>query len=127
MDERRKTPRFKKKLLITTIYQNDAGEILTDDSIFSADISTSGLKISCPALLPKGRILDLKVFLFSDPICLPARGKVVWSNEKRRLEVTTGHRETKLEGGLYWAGIQFVDIDLMTRMRIMTLLKKEFM
>jgi len=126
MDERRKTRRYKGKLLIATVYRDDSGRIVTEDSIFSDDIGTEGLRISCPSLLPKGKILDLKVFLFHDAIHLPAQGKVVWSDKKQELEMVVSNKKTKSEGALYWAGIQFVDIDVFTRGRIMRWIRKEF-
>ena len=126
MDERRKTRRYKGKLLIATVYRDDSGRIVTEESIFSDNIGMGGLRISCPSLLARGKILDLKLFLFSDPIHLPAQGKVVWSNKKQGLEVAISNKETKSEGALYWAGIQFVDIDVFTRGRIMRWIRKEF-
>ena len=84
------------------------------------------MRVSCPSLLPKGKTVDLKLFLFCDPIHLPAQGKVVWSNKKQELEVSIGDKETNSESKLYWAGIQFVDIDAFTRGRIMRWIRKEF-
>lgn len=126
MDERRKTRRYKGKLMIVIVYRDDSGHIVTEDSIFSDDIGTGGLRISCPTPLPKGKTLDLKVFLFCDPIHLPTQGKVAWSVKKQGLEVAVSNKKTKSEGGLYWAGIEFVDIDEFTRERIMRWIRKEF-
>lgn len=112
-------------MLIATVYRDESGHIVAEDSIFSEDIGTGGLRISCPVPLPKGKTLDLKVFLFCDPIHLPAQGKVAWSSKKQELEVAVS-KKSKSQGELYWAGIQFVDIDVFTRARIMRWIRREF-
>jgi len=126
MEERRKSRRYKVKLLIATVFHDDSGRIVTEESVFSHDISAEGLRLSCPSPLPKGRILDLKIFLFNDPIHLPTRGKVVWSNKKKTLEVAVSSKKTDSDEELYWAGIQFIDIDAFTRERILAWIRKEF-
>lgn len=126
MIERRKYKRFKSKLLITTVYRDEMGKIVAEDSIFSEDIGAGGMRIVFPRRLPKGKILDLKVFLFSDPIHLPTQGKVVWSSAKQGLELAVTDNRSKAESEFFWLGIQFIDIDPFTRDRIFRWIKKEF-
>ncbi|MFH1622233.1 MAG: PilZ domain-containing protein [Candidatus Omnitrophota bacterium] len=126
MQEKRKSRRYKAKLLIATVYSDDSGRIVTEESIFTHDISLEGLRLSYPSQLPKGRILDLKIFLFNDPIHLPARGKVAWSNKKKTLEVAVSNKKNDSAEELYWAGIQFIDVDAFTRERILSWIRKEF-
>ena len=126
MIERRKHKRYKARLLITTVYRDERGKIVTEDSIFSEDISAGGLRIVFPRQLAKGKILDLKAFLFSDPIHLPARGKVVWSGEKQGLKLAVTDNRGKAGNELFWVGIEFIDIDPFTRDRIIRWIKKEF-
>ena len=114
------------RLLITTLYRDRHDKIITENSILSEDISLGGLRIVFPCRLQKGKILDLKVFLFSDPIHLPAKGKVMWSSEKQVLELATPDNSEKSEKELYWVGIQFIDIDDFHRERILRWIKKEF-
>ena len=126
MSERRKYRRFKSELVITTVYRNENGKIVTDESIVSEDIGIGGLRIKFPRKIPKGKVIDLKVFLFSDPIHLPAKGQVVWSSEKQKLELSTRNGEDKSQEELFWIGVQFVDIDNFHRERVLRWIKKEF-
>jgi len=126
MLERRQFKRFKSNLMITTVYRDDADNIIVEDSIISEDIGAGGLRVIFPRRLPKDKILDLKVFLFSDPIPLSAKGKVVWSEEKEKLEVREVLPPGQESSQIFWAGIQFVDIEPFTRERILRLIKKEF-
>ena len=113
-------------MLIATVYRDDSGKIISDDSIFTHDISVGGLRLCCPSPLTKGKVLDLKIFLFNDPIHLPARGRVVWSNRKKSLEVAVSSKKSDSEDEVYWAGVQFIDIDAFTRERILSWIRKEF-
>lgn len=126
MTERRKHRRFKTKLLIATVYRDEKGQINTQDSIFSEDIGAGGLRIIFPFSLPKNRILDLKVFLFSDPIHLPVQGKVVWSDKKQGLELAVSDKKEQGQKELFWVGIQFVNVDPFSQERILRWIKKEF-
>jgi len=126
MIERRKYRRFKAKLLLAIVYQDEKGEINTQESIFSEDISAGGLRIVLPFPLPKDKILDLKVFLFSDPIHLPAQGKVVWLDKEQGLELVPVENKDKQKRELFWAGIEFINIDFFTQERILRWIKKEF-
>ena len=126
MDERRKHRRYKSGLLVTTIYRNEQDRVVTLDSILSEDIGIGGVRVVFPKRLPKGKVLDLKVFLFSDPIHLPAKGKVVWSAQKEVLELAARDSDIALPQELYWVGIQFVDIDSFHRERILRWIKKQF-
>jgi len=126
MIEKRAYRRFKTKVLITTVYRDKSDRIVTDEAIFSEDISRGGLRIVFPRQLPKGKILDLKVFLFSDPIHLPAHGKVAWSNKKQGLQLTSVDNREKPGEELFWVGVEFIDIDPFTRDRILRWIRKEF-
>lgn len=126
MVERRQFKRFKSKLMITTIYRDETDNIIVEDSIVSEDIGAGGMRIVFPRQLPKDKILDLKVFLFSDPIPLSAKGRVVWSQEKEKLEVQVSVGKTEGGNQIFWAGIQFVDIEPFTQERIIRLIRKEF-
>ncbi len=126
MIEKRKHRRFKAKLLLAVVYQDETGQINTQDSAFSEDISAGGLRISFPSQLPKDKILDLKVFLFADPIHLPAQGKVVWSEKKQGLELAAVRGKDKQKNELFWVGIEFINVDFFTQERILRWIKKEF-
>ena len=112
--------------MITTIYRDETDNIIVEDSIISEDIGAGGMRIVFPRQLPKDKILDLKVFLFSDPIPLSAKGRVVWSQEKEKLEVQVSAGKTEGSNQIFWAGIQFVDIEPFTQERIIRLIRKEF-
>jgi hypothetical protein len=124
MIERRKEQRFKKKLLIATMFRNEEGEMVVEDAVYSEDISVGGLRLNFPHQVAKGKILDLKLFFFSDPIHLPAQGKVVWSEKKQALEVAAGGKKKDADSELYWVGIQFIDIDTFSRDRIIRWVEK---
>ena len=124
--ERRREKRFKKQLLITTMFRDDTGNMVVEDNLYCEDISASGLRLNFPYEMAKGKIIDLKVFFFSDPIHLPAQGKVIWSKKKQALEVAVGGKKKDEEGELYWMGIQFVNIDSFNRERIMRWIEKGF-
>ena len=108
------------------MYRNEDGKIITEDSIISEDIGLGGLRVMFPHKLPRGKVLDLKLFLFSDPIHLPAKGKVAWSSEKQVLELSTYDNEKKSLHEIFWLGIQFIDIDSFHRERILRWIKKKF-
>ena len=126
MLERRKYKRFKKKVLITTMYQDETSKMVVEDSIYSEDIGAGGLRLVFPYHIPKGKILDLKVFLFPDPILLPTQGKVVWSDKKQGLELAISDKKEQKEQELFWAGIQFINVDPFSQERILRWIKKEF-
>jgi c-di-GMP-binding flagellar brake protein YcgR len=126
MIERRKDKRLKNKLLIATMFRDETGNMVVEDSIYSEDISAGGLRLNFPFQMTKGKILDLKVFFFSDPIHLPAQGKVVWSKNKQGLEVAVSDTKKEADSELYWVGIQFVDIDAFSRERIIRWIEKGF-
>jgi hypothetical protein len=75
--ERRRDKRLKKQLLISTMFRDENGDMVVEENLYSEDISAGGLRLSFPYEMAKGKILDLKVFLFSDPVHLPAQGKVI--------------------------------------------------
>jgi len=124
--ERRRDKRFKKQLLITTMFRDDTGNMVVEDNIYSEDVSAGGLRLNFPYEMAKGKIVDLKVFFFSDPIHMPAQGKVIWSKKKQALEVAVGDKGKKAESELYWMGIQFVNIDAFNRERIIRWIEKGF-
>ena len=124
MIERRRDKRFKKQLLISTMFRDEDGNMVVEDNLCSEDISAGGLRLNFPYEMAKGKILDLKVFLFSDPIHLPAQGKVIWSKKKQALEVAVGDKKRKADSEVYWMGIQFVDIDAFSRERIIRWIEK---
>lgn len=126
MVERRKFRRFKGNLVITTVYRNESDKIVSEDFVVSEDVGMGGMRIVFPHRLPKGKIVDLKVFLFSDPIFLPATGRVMWSSKRDVAEVSTQDNGVPVENGQYWIGIQFIDIDQFHRQRILRWIKKEF-
>ncbi len=126
MTERRKEIRFKTNLLMSIVYRDEDNSIVTEEAIFSEDISAGGLRILFPHQLPKGKVLDLKLFLFSDPIHLPTQGKVVWSNRKQALEVKIADGKKKQGEEVFWVGIQFINVDQFTQQRILRWLKSEF-
>ena len=126
MVERRKYKRFKKKLLITTMYQDEANKMMVEDTIYSENIGAGGMRLVFPYDLPKGKILDLKVFLFPDPVHLPAQGKVIWSDKKQGLELQVLDKKEQKEQELFWVGIQFINVDPFSQERILRWIKKEF-
>lgn len=113
-------------MFITTIFRNEDNELVTEDSILSEDISMGGLRLVVPHKLAKGKIIDLKIFLFPDPIHLPAKGRVAWSSEKEKLEMASRDDVEESEKELYWVGIQFIDVDAFHRERVLHWIKKEF-
>jgi c-di-GMP-binding flagellar brake protein YcgR len=122
--ERRRDKRLKKQLLISTMFRDENGDMVVEENLYSEDISAGGLRLSFPYEMAKGKILDLKVFLFSDPVHLPAQGKVIWSKKKQALEVAVGDRKKKDDSEVYWMGIQFVNIDAFSRERIIRWIEK---
>ena len=126
MIERRRDKRIKKQLLISTMFRDETGNMVVEDSIYSEDISAGGIRLNFPYQMAKGKILDLKVFLFADPIHLPAQGKVVWSEKKQALELTISDKQKEVGGERYWVGIQFIDIDQFSRERIIRWIEKGF-
>lgn len=124
MVERRRDKRFKKQLLIATMFRDEEGNMVVEDNVYSEDISLGGIRLNFPYNIAKGKILDLKVFFFNDPVHLPAQGKVVWSEKKQALEVSSGEKKRRAESELYWVGIQFVDIDTFSRDRIIRWIEK---
>lgn len=126
MVEKRQSKRFKSNLLITTVYKDENDNLVTEDSIISEDIGAGGLRVTFPQQLPKGKVLDLKVYLFSDPIHLPAKGKVAWSTKKSGLGFSSSDISHGTKKELFWVGIQFVDIDAFTRERMLRWIRQEF-
>jgi len=126
--ERRKYARINKKLVIYVVYRGmqHGRDIQVEEHTFTEDIGAGGARIVLPSGLPKDKPLNLKVFLFSDPLPLPAKGKVVWSEEKQRIEIKANSHSKSDSGKRYWIGIQFVEIDPFTQERILHLVKKEF-
>ena len=126
MDEKRKSRRFKSKLLVVTIFNDENDKIVVNDDIFSEDISSGGVRIAFPQKIPKGKIVDLKLFMFSDPISLPAKGKVIWCTQKQGLKVAYDQKNPVDAERLYWVGVQFVNVDSFTRDRLLRWIKKDF-
>lgn len=113
-------------MIMTTVYRNDADKIVTEDSIVSEDVGVGGVRVRFPHRLPMGKIIDLKVFFFSDPIPLPAKGRVMWSSEREVFETPAQEKGDQSNKEFYWMGIQFVDIDAFHRERILRWIKREF-
>ncbi|MFH1777009.1 MAG: PilZ domain-containing protein [Candidatus Omnitrophota bacterium] len=126
MVEQREHRRLKNKMVISVVYRDEHNQIDVEQDIIGEDISPGGLKITLPHQLPKGKIIELKLFLFSDPIPISTKGKVAWSNEKQKLEVTSPDKNDKLNSRIYWVGIEFIDIEPFTQERIIRWIKKEF-
>ena len=126
MSERRKYKRFKNKMLISTLYQDDKDAIEIHDSVLTEDIGAGGVKISIPKKFPKGKVLNLKIFLFSDPIPLNVEGKIVWMESKKRLDIDKKTKSNKEEDGLLWAGVQFINVDPFVQERVIRWIKEEF-
>jgi|GEM_PF-1478263 len=127
--EKRKHSRIDSKLVVFVIYKlkQEGRDILVEEHALSDDISEGGVRIVLPKELSKDKPLDLKVFLFSDPIPLPAKGKVVWSGERQRLEIKSKSASKEGTGKTYWIGIQFIEVDPDTQERIIRVVKKEFL
>jgi len=125
MVEQRKYRRFKSKMLVVTIYRDENGKININDEVFSEDISAAGIKIIFPRQLPRGQLLDLKLYLFSDPINLPAEGRVVWCKETQNLEIALDTDKEK-NNKLFWVGVQFINVDSFTRQRLLRWIKRNF-
>jgi len=125
--EKRKHSRVDSKLVVFVIYKlkQEGRDMLVEEHAISDDISEGGVRIVSPKELSKDKQLDLKVFLFSDPIPLPAKGKVAWSGERQRLEIKSKSASKEGTGKTYWAGIQFIDVDPDTQERIVRVVKKE--
>ena len=126
--ERRKCARINKKLVIYVVYRGmqQGRDIQVEEHAFTEDIGAGGARIVLPFGLPKDKPLNLKVFLFSDPLPIPAKGKVAWSEEKQRIEIKANSHSKSGSEKKYWIGIQFIEIDSFTQERIMRLVKKEF-
>ena len=84
------------------------------------------MKVVLPKKLPRNELVDLNVYLFSDPIPLPARGKVIWSDDKQKFELKKSSKPKANAEPDYWVGIQFINIDNFTQERIVRLVEKEF-
>jgi c-di-GMP-binding flagellar brake protein YcgR len=128
MVERRKYKRFKIRLLVVATYKDKTGKVVVEDAIFSEDIGGGGLRLVFPRLLAKEKILDLKVYLFSDSIHLPTKGKVVWAKPKsmKELELVANNNWHKSKNQPFWLGIQFINIDAFTQERLLNWIKREF-
>jgi c-di-GMP-binding flagellar brake protein YcgR len=127
--ERRKYARINKKMVIYVVYRDmqHGRNIQVEEHTLTEDIGAGGARIVLPSGLPKDKPLNLKVFLFSDPLPLPAKGKVVWSEEKQRIEIKANSHSKSDSEKRYWIGIQFVEIDPFTLERILQLIKREIM
>ena len=126
--ERRKFKRIKKQLVISVIYKSkqEGRDILLEEHTFTEDIGAGGVRVILPEQLPKDKPVDLKLFLFSDPIPLPASGRAVWSKAKQKFEIKLNTSPSSHLQKRYWIGIQFVEIDPVTQERIIRLVKKDF-
>jgi hypothetical protein len=125
MVEKRKHIRFTTRLPITTFFRDAEDRTFTENAVFSEDISAEGLRITYPQQLPKGTIIDLKLFLYYDPVPLSTQGKVVWSGKKKESRLAVIDNEDKEGHGLYWAGMQFININFFKRERILRWINKE--
>ena len=127
--ERRKYARINKKLVIYVVYRGTqhGRDIQVEEHTLTEDIGAGGARIILPSGLPKDKPLNLKIFLFSDPLPLPAKGKVVWSEEKQGIEVKVNSHSKSDSEKRYWIGIQFVEIDPFTMERILHLVKREIL
>jgi len=126
--EKRKSKRINKQLVISVIYKSkqEGRDILVEEHAFTEDIGAGGVRIILPEQLPKDKPVDLKLFLFSDPIPIPARGRAVWSRERQKFEIKLNKSPNSYLQKRYWIGIQFVEIDPVTQERIIRLVKKDF-
>lgn len=125
--ERRVHHRVNTKLVVFVIYKlrQEGRDILVEERAVSDDISEGGVRILLPEELSRDKKLEVKVFLFSDPIPLPAKGRVVWSGEKQRLEIKSRPGSKEGVTKTFWAGIQFIEIDPETQDRIIRLVRNE--
>lgn len=124
MEERRKYKRVPKKTIVFVVYRKD-GEILFEESAAGEDLSEGGIKISLPINAPRGEEMDVKVYMFSDPIPILTRGKIVWSKKAELFDSYEISRSDEIKQTAYLAGIQFLNIDAFTRERILQWIKQE--
>ena len=127
--ERRKSRRVYKQLVISVVYKSEyeGRDIFVEEYALTEDIGAGGVRIILPRHLPRDKSVDLKIYLFSDPIHLPTRGRVVWSSEKKKFEIKLNSSPKYTSEKKYWIGIQFVEIDPVTQDRIIRMVKKEFL
>ncbi len=114
---------MKKKTVVTLIYKDREG-FRIEEVVMGEDISEGGVRIVIPRNIPRDEELNLKVYMFSDPIPLPAKAKIAWS-QKRECPKIEKSDLGAAEEELYWAGIQFIDVDSFTRERIIRWVKRE--
>ncbi len=126
--EKRKYQRVRENLVLSVIYKAEDSGLQTELHTVTEDIGAGGIRFVLPNQLPKDRLLDMKLFLFADPIPLYARGKVKWLKEGEGLKVKAEKFFTKKKTRkAYWIGVEFIDIEPFTRRRILQLIKREFL
>ncbi|MBI5300348.1 MAG: PilZ domain-containing protein [Deltaproteobacteria bacterium] len=88
---RRKYARLDIALTVSYAIESASGELSEYAEAVSSDISAGGLRLMTPTALTPGSILDLEVFLGSDPESrIKAKGEVVWQNQISPTSFETG-------------------------------------
>lgn len=116
--EDKRAYRADKKTVVYVVYKKD-GETLMERSAAGQDISQGGMKLSLPKNIAKGEEVDLKIHVFSDPIPVSIKGKIVWSGKKAANPFSDESRENDEKNIEYLTGIEFINIDQFTRERIL--------
>ncbi len=124
--DRRKSQRLEKRMTLSVIYKSEEENIQVEEYTITHNISRKGARIILPAGLPKDKLLNLKIFLFSDPIAIPAKARVVWSEKKENIDIELSSSKLSSREKVYWIGIEFIDIDEFTQGRIIRFVEKEF-
>jgi Tfp pilus assembly protein PilZ len=78
LQEKRKHPRIKEKLVV--VCEAPEGTKL-EQAAESEDLSAGGIRIFIPKKMVKGETVVLKINLFHDEIPIHAKGKVVWQKD----------------------------------------------
>jgi len=125
MIEKRKYIRIPSKLLMMTFFENNKDRIVPDGVIYSDDISVEGLRMIYSQQLSKGTAIQLRLFLFSDPIPVFVQGKVVWS-QKVNVDRGVFTNDTEIKNDHYCrAGMQLINVNSFERERIRRWINKK--
>lgn len=102
MQERRKSPRVKERLIVVCqLPEGATAETLGE----SHDMNATGIRVSVPQQAIQKTHLTFDIHLLSDAIPVPVQGKIVWviANSEGKMQV---------------AGIEFQGLDDVTKQRI---------
>lgn len=81
MQEKRKYPRIKDKLIVACDMPS-SGVIEAIER--SEDLSLGGMRISIHKNAIKGDTVNCKIYLFNDNIPIEAKGRIVWKKELKK-------------------------------------------